>query len=138
VPAHRVDELTTGMPATVIAEDGVERAATVEEISPEVDRTTREAQVRLVFAEGPQALRPGDWVAVRFRRRNLSATRFRLPMSRGDIGNYLGLVVETVSRVFTRLQGQGIIEVLGKEIAILDPVALGALAGKQVGGPADI
>jgi len=71
-------------------------------------------------------------LAARFRRRNLSATRFRLPMSRGDIGNYLGLVVETVSRVFTRLQAQGVIEVEGKEIAILDPIALSAIAGNQI------
>ncbi|MCC5885487.1 MAG: fumarate/nitrate reduction transcriptional regulator Fnr [Gammaproteobacteria bacterium] len=73
-------------------------------------------------------------LAARFRRRNLSATRFRLPMSRGDIGNYLGLVVETVSRVFTRLQAQGLIEVEGKEVSILDPVALSAVAGIQVEG----
>jgi len=80
VPAHRVDELTTGMPATVTAEDGVERAATVEEIYPEVDRTTREAQVRLVFAEGPQALRPGDWVAVRFQRQ-VAESALQIPLA---------------------------------------------------------
>lgn len=73
-------------------------------------------------------------LAARFRRRNLSATRFRLPMSRGDIGNYLGLVVETVSRIFTRLQAQGLIEVEGKEVSILDPVALSSIAGTQVEG----
>lgn len=68
-------------------------------------------------------------LSARFRRRQLSATRFRLPMSRGDIGNYLGLVVETVSRVFTRLQNQGLIAVEGKEISILQPVELSAIAG---------
>lgn len=73
-------------------------------------------------------------LAARFRRRNLSATRFRLPMSRGDIGNYLGLVVETVSRVFTRLQAQGLIEVDGKEISILDPSALSTIAGSEIEG----
>jgi len=56
----------------------------------------------------------------RYQRRKLSATSFRLPMSRTDIGNYLGLAVETVSRVFTRLQQNGILKVDGKELQILD------------------
>ena len=41
-------------------------------------------------------------------------------MSRNDIGNFLGLAVETVSRVFTRLQKQGVIHVDGKEVEVLD------------------
>jgi len=45
-------------------------------------------------------------------------------MSRNDIGNFLGLAVETVSRVFTRLQKQGIILVDGKEIEVLQMQAL--------------
>ena len=56
----------------------------------------------------------------RYQRRKLSPTSFRLPMSRTDIGNYLGLAVETVSRVFTRLQQNGILKVDGKELQILD------------------
>lgn len=70
-------------------------------------------------------------LSARFRRRNLSATRFRLPMSRSDIGNYLGLVVETVSRIFTRLQSQGVIAVAGKEIEILQPQVLTEIAGTR-------
>ena len=56
----------------------------------------------------------------RFQRRKLSPTSFRLSMSRTDIGNYLGLAVETVSRVFTRLQQNEILKVDGKELQILD------------------
>lgn len=51
-------------------------------------------------------------------RRQLSATAFRLPMSRTDIGNYLGLTIETVSRIFTRLQKQDVIHVDKKEVLI--------------------
>ena len=49
-------------------------------------------------------------------------------MARTDIGNYLGLAVETVSRVFTRLQKNGVLKVDGKEVEILDRHALCQLA----------
>jgi len=60
----------------------------------------------------------------RFKRRKLSSTEFRLPMPRNDIGNYLGLAVETVSRVFTRFQNKGYITVQGREVTINDLEAL--------------
>ncbi|EPC00458.1 hypothetical protein L861_14395 [Litchfieldella anticariensis FP35 = DSM 16096] len=63
----------------------------------------------------------------RFGRRGLSRTRFRLPMSRHDLGNYLGLAPETTSRVFRRFLTQGLLSVTGKEIEFLDLPALQAL-----------
>ncbi len=57
-------------------------------------------------------------------RRKLSANRLRLPMSRGDIANYLGLTVETVSRTFTGMQQDGILIVNNKDVEILDAAAL--------------
>ncbi|MEH6443050.1 MAG: fumarate/nitrate reduction transcriptional regulator Fnr [Oceanospirillaceae bacterium] len=60
----------------------------------------------------------------RFKTRGFSETRFRLSMSRHEIGNYLGLTVETVSRVLTRLQKNDYITVENKEIEILDMKAL--------------
>ncbi|MFN3713175.1 MAG: fumarate/nitrate reduction transcriptional regulator Fnr [Alcanivoracaceae bacterium] len=62
--------------------------------------------------------------ATRQQRRGLSSQRIRLPMSRYDIANYLGLAVETVSRIFTRFQQQGLLAVEGREIEILDREAL--------------
>ena len=56
----------------------------------------------------------------RYKDRQLSSTLFRLPMSRTDIANFLGLAVETVSRVLTRLQNQQVLKVDGKEVEILD------------------
>ncbi|MEM8560765.1 MAG: fumarate/nitrate reduction transcriptional regulator Fnr [Pseudomonadota bacterium] len=67
-------------------------------------------------------------ISIRNAKRKLSATHFRLPMSRVDIGNYLGLTVETVSRVFGRMQKMSILSVDNKEIEILDPKGLQRLA----------
>jgi len=64
----------------------------------------------------------------RFKARGFSDLRFRLPMSRNEIGNYLGLTVETVSRVITRMQKSGLIQVENKEIEILQLKELQALA----------
>lgn len=63
-------------------------------------------------------------LSARHARQQLSAQRFRLPMSRTDIGHYLGLTVETVSRVFTRLQQGGLITARHKDIQLLDMPAL--------------
>lgn len=67
-------------------------------------------------------------ISTRNSRRKLSATAFRLPMSRVDIGNYLGLTVETVSRVFSRMQKMEILHVDNKEIEILDIEGLRGVA----------
>lgn len=67
-------------------------------------------------------------LSARHRRRKLSENDFRLPMSRTDIGNYLGLALETVSRCFTRFQQLGVLAVDGKEIRILNRDQLCELA----------
>ena len=67
-------------------------------------------------------------ISSRNARRKLSSTQFRLPMSRVDIGNYLGLTVETVSRVFSRMQKMDILLVDNKEIEILDVESLRRMA----------
>jgi CRP/FNR family transcriptional regulator len=66
-------------------------------------------------------------IASRNARRRLSATTFRLPMSRIDIGNYLGLTVETISRVFNRFQKSALLKVDQREIVILQPDRLRAI-----------
>lgn len=68
-------------------------------------------------------------LSARYRARGFSANQFRLPMSRNELGNHLGLAVETVSRVFTRFQQNGLIEAEGKEVTILNSMELCALAG---------
>ncbi|WP_336367197.1 helix-turn-helix domain-containing protein [Marinobacter sp. C2H3] len=63
----------------------------------------------------------------RFQRRRLSPTRLTLPMPRSDIASFLGLAVETVSRVFTRFQKQGLIHAQGRQVELLDLPALQAV-----------
>ena len=68
-------------------------------------------------------------ISARHGRRGLSVSQFQLPMSRNDIANYLGLAVETVSRVFTRLQTQDVISVDNREITLHDMQRLASAAG---------
>jgi CRP/FNR family transcriptional regulator len=67
-------------------------------------------------------------LAERYRNIGQSSTRFRLPMSREDIGRYLGLALETVSRGFSRLQEDGVIAVAGRNIEVLQPGELRRMA----------
>jgi CRP/FNR family transcriptional regulator len=66
----------------------------------------------------------------RYHERGFSANEFRLSMSRNDIGNYLGLAVETVSRMFTRFQNEGILSVQRKNVRLLDVPRLKIMAGQ--------
>lgn len=52
-----------------------------------------------------------------------------LPMSRTDIGDYLGLSNETVSRTFTTLRCDGLIATRGRHVTLLDPGALRRMNG---------
>jgi CRP/FNR family nitrogen fixation transcriptional regulator len=55
--------------------------------------------------------------------------QFDLAMSRSDIGDYLGLTIETVSRVLSKLRAQGIIRLVSlRTIEIVKPRALRALS----------
>lgn len=59
-------------------------------------------------------------ISARNHSRGLSPKDFFLPMSRSDIGNYLGLTIETVSRVFSRLAKANVIELDKKHVIIND------------------
>jgi len=63
----------------------------------------------------------------RYAKASYSSTKFLLPMTRSDIGEYLGLTVETISRIFTALQKKGLITVRNREIEILDMEVLRAI-----------
>ena len=58
------------------------------------------------------------------------AKQFTLPFSRQQIADVLGLTIETVSRQFTRLRGEGIIDLPSRrDVVIVDKAALIAESG---------
>ena len=61
--------------------------------------------------------------------RGFSTSALVLRMSRAEIGSYLGLTLETVSRAFSRLQADGLLEVRQRAVRLLDAAALRRLAG---------
>ena len=64
----------------------------------------------------------------RYASRGFSATRFQLSMTRTDIGNYLRLAPETVSRILKRMNQDGLIIAKQREICLLEPERIEALA----------
>jgi len=56
----------------------------------------------------------------RFTARGYSRSEFNLRMTREELGSYLGLKLETVSRLFSAFQKDGLIEVQQKYVRILD------------------
>jgi len=64
----------------------------------------------------------------RFRERGYSATCFNLSMKRSEIGSHLGIAVETVSRILTRFQSLGLLQVERRYIQIYNFEALEGLA----------
>lgn len=69
-----------------------------------------------------RCLRPGQ-----------TGTPFRLPMSRQDIADYLGLSLETVSRLLSRFQKAGLLHVQGRQVRLLDVARL-----QSIGNPAAV
>ncbi|HEX7055440.1 MAG TPA: fumarate/nitrate reduction transcriptional regulator Fnr [Burkholderiales bacterium] len=68
----------------------------------------------------------------RFRRRGFSPSEFHLRMTREEIGSFLGLKLETVSRLFSQFQKDGLIEVEQKHVRIRDAERLaGILAARK-------
>ena len=86
----------------------------------------------------------------RFEVRGYSTSEFVLRMTRAEIGSFLGLKLETVSRVLSRFVKEGLLEVDQKRIRIVNAEGLRAIftgqavcspaphTGRTPGAPADI
>lgn len=70
----------------------------------------------------------------RYEKSGYSSTAFNLSMSRQDIGSYLGLAIETVSRTLTRFQDSGLLLASRRKLEILDFDRLKQVAGSQASG----
>ena len=67
----------------------------------------------------------------RLHARGFSSSELILRMTREEIGSYLGLKLETVSRTFSKFMEDGIIEVKQRHVRILDTEALARLVNHQ-------
>ncbi|KAF0813205.1 Transcriptional activator protein Anr [Andreprevotia sp. IGB-42] len=73
-------------------------------------------------------------LSTRFQLRGYSSTGFNLRMTREEIGSYLGLKLETVSRTLSKFQEQGLIKVHNRLIELLDLAALRQIISNEQGG----
>lgn len=85
----------------------------------------------LLLAQMPAETRLASFLlgmSKRLNQRGYAAAEFNLSMSRGDIANLLGMAVETISRLLTHFQDDGLLNVERKHITILDLEQLRKLA----------
>jgi CRP/FNR family transcriptional regulator, anaerobic regulatory protein len=64
----------------------------------------------------------------RYAMRGYSATSYQLRMGREEIGNYLGLTIESISRLLSKFKKQGLVTVHHREIELLDLTTLKKMA----------
>lgn len=123
IPFERLDDLSGQMPEL--------RRQILRTMSKEI---RDDQQMMLLLSKKNAEQRVATFLvklSSRFKARGYSAANFRLSMSRNEIGNYLGLAVETVSRIFTRFQKMELIRVDGKEIELLDLEEIYSLSGES-------
>jgi len=110
-------------------------------VMPGLQKQMRRIMGREVSAEHKQLLLLGKMsseerlasfilsLSSRMQERNWKADEFNLSMPRQDIANYLGMAVETVSRLFASFQNDGIIAVDRRHITIRDMARLKLIVG---------
>jgi CRP/FNR family transcriptional regulator, nitrogen fixation regulation protein len=113
------------------------RAATerLSDESPAVARLLREVTLKCLSATQGRLLVLSRMTAservasflIELSERNDDKKSVELPMCRCDIGDYLGLTVETVCRVLSDLKRRGVIGISSHSIALLDRFALAAI-----------
>lgn len=67
-------------------------------------------------------------LSARYAARGYSPTHFLLRMSREDMGNFLGLTIESISRLLSKFKKLGLLQVDGRELRIVDLPAIKSIA----------
>ncbi|MES2074190.1 fumarate/nitrate reduction transcriptional regulator Fnr [Rugamonas sp. DEMB1] len=96
---------------------------------------TREQSVMLLLGNMQATQRFAAFIvnlSSRYEARGYSPNVFQLRMSREEIGNYLGLTIESISRLLSKFKKEGLLRVSNREIELLNPAMLKAItAGTQ-------
>jgi CRP/FNR family transcriptional regulator len=125
LPFGRLEQLADGIPAL--------RRQLLKIMSREF---IREHEHILMMGSRPAIERLSLFIQTLSQRRRLLGQDDRhllLPMSRVDLGNYLALATETVSRLFARLQRMGIVDLRRHRLDILDMDRLIEVSGEDLG-----
>ena len=111
LPAHSIDDLFQNVP-TLTRELFRHSSEKMNEDRELIILGKRPAEERLAYF----LISLSD----RLKTRGFSASEFTLSLTRQEIANHLGLTIETVSRLFKKLQQDGLILVNNKQITILN------------------
>jgi CRP/FNR family transcriptional regulator len=99
---------------------------------------TREQSVMLLLGNMQATQRFAAFLinlSSRYEARGYSPHTYQLRMSREEIGNYLGLTIESISRLLSKFKKEGLLRVSNRELELLDPPRLKAIAaGTQTCG----
>lgn len=127
LPYDRLQQVTSEVPALHRQLMRVVSREVVEEHRHTVVMGRQQAQEQLaIFLKS---------LSDRYQRLQRDGSMLTLSMSRYDIANYLGLVVETVSRLFSRLEEMGVLEVNRKAVTIRRPDLLAELCRSSSTSP---
>jgi CRP/FNR family transcriptional regulator, anaerobic regulatory protein len=111
LPAAKIVELSSNAPSlsyVLLQKSGTQFDQQVQQMM--LNRRTAEERVACFILR----------LSERLKARGYAELEFRLSMSREDIGNYLGIALETVCRVMHQFQAQQLIEIKSKQLKILD------------------
>ena len=115
LPADNMDELFRSVPSLT------------RELFRHAGEKMSEDKNQLILSKRPAEERLAYFLislSERLKRRGFSASEFKLSLTRQEIGNHLGLALETVSRLLKKFQDDNLILVHNRFITITDQIAL--------------
>jgi CRP/FNR family transcriptional regulator len=129
------DSLVNGVPFSVLAQLSHESLDLPHRLHQIMSRESERSRRMMVLLASTRAM---ERVATflldllqRLNARGYSACAVNLCMTREDIGSYLGLTLETVSRMFAKLKQNGVVDLRHRDVRVLDLQALRRAAAGQ-------